>query len=485
MWSTKNGVVPLVLLVILLAFVSIGKSDPITSLPGYTGPSVNQFSGYITVDQREGKALFYWLIESLVSPTTAPLVVWFQGGPGCSSLFGLFVEHGPFRPNMDGGLDFNPNTWVNVANMLYVESPAGVGFSYSNTSVGRVTNDNITLTDNYAFLQGFLLDYPQYVGRDMWITGESYGGVYVPSLSEKVLFGPDATLSQMLKGFMVGNPVIRCGNDSPLLARNTQVNIFYWHGLVSYSNFLAWNDNGCDVSSFKAKCISIYEVINEEIGREFQQAVQPGLDPDDLYENFCTGNGSLDFSSNLPNEPDCIAVDTLAQNYLNQIDVQQAIHARPTKWVACADPPQLEYTPSFPSMIPFYENIFNGKPGFNVLIYSGDIDINTVPFPYTQQCMSILKRPIVNNWQPWLVNQATAGYVEVYDKYTYATVKGGGHETPQYQSLNSLNMFSRFLMNQTLNTPPTPSFEKKVGPLRPVRSGDVLRKMRQNGITSL
>jgi serine carboxypeptidase-like clade 2 len=99
MWSTKNVAVPL-LLVLLLALISLGKSDPIISLPDYSGPNVTQYSGYITVDQKEEKALFYWLIESLESPSTAPLVVWYQGGPGCSSMFGLFVEHGPFRPNM-------------------------------------------------------------------------------------------------------------------------------------------------------------------------------------------------------------------------------------------------------------------------------------------------------------------------------------------------------------------------------------------------
>jgi len=385
------------------------------------------------------------------------------------------------------GIDFNPNTWINVANMLYVESPAGVGFSYSNTSAGRITNDNITLNNNYAFLQGFLQEYPQYVGREMWITGESYGGVYVPSLSEQVLFGPDATLSKMLKGFMVGNPVIRCGDNKPtnVLAKNTQVNIFYWHGLVSYTNFADWNSKGCDVNSLNPGCLALYETINEEIGIEYQQAVQPGLDPDDLYENFCTGNGSLDFSSNLPKDPGCVAVDTLATDYLNEKDVQEAIHARPTKWTACAEPPQLEYSQSFPSMLPFYENIFNGAPGFNILVYSGDIDINTVPFPYTQQCMSELNRPLVKNWQPWFVNEATAGYVEVYDKYTYATVKGAGHETPQYQTFNALNLFSRFLLNQTLDTPPTPTINTRTGPLRPLRSGDMLRKMVKKGLITL
>jgi len=84
------------------------------------------------------------------------------------------------------------------------------------------------------------------------------------------------------------------------------------------------------------------------------------------------------------------------------------------------------------------------------MIYSGDVDIYTVPFGYTKACLSELDETVVSPWQPWFVNGATAGYVEEYEHITYATIKGGGHEAPQYQPLISLNLFQRFLTKQRL-----------------------------------
>ena len=80
------------------------------------------------------KHLHYYFIEcENGDPTTTPTVLWFNGGPGCSSLDGWAYEHGPFRIN-----DTDPTqlyhfdyTWAGLANMLYIEAPVGVGFSYS------------------------------------------------------------------------------------------------------------------------------------------------------------------------------------------------------------------------------------------------------------------------------------------------------------------------------------------------------------------
>lgn len=88
------------------------------------------FSGYLNVDQN--KALHYVLVTSLNDYKNDPLVVWFNGGPGCSSLLALFQEHGPFV--IDDGeysIKRNPEPWNKRANVLYIESPAGVGFSYA------------------------------------------------------------------------------------------------------------------------------------------------------------------------------------------------------------------------------------------------------------------------------------------------------------------------------------------------------------------
>ena len=60
-------------------------------------PSFNQYSGYITVNETLGKKLYYWFVESQDNPAKDPVLLWMQGGPGCSGLLGFFQENGPFK----------------------------------------------------------------------------------------------------------------------------------------------------------------------------------------------------------------------------------------------------------------------------------------------------------------------------------------------------------------------------------------------------
>lgn len=86
--------------------------------------------------------LHYVFLESQDSPKDDPLVIWFNGGPGCSSMLGFAQEHGPFVNN-DGKNNFVPNewSWNKRANMLYLEMPGGVGYSYVDDPKLLVTDD--------------------------------------------------------------------------------------------------------------------------------------------------------------------------------------------------------------------------------------------------------------------------------------------------------------------------------------------------------
>ena len=85
--------------------------------------------------------------------------------------------HSPFFPNSDGSLGLTPNpySWTNNANIIFIEQPAGVGFSYSDTVSDYTTGDYQSAADVYAFLQGFMIRYPQYANRPLYLSGESYG----------------------------------------------------------------------------------------------------------------------------------------------------------------------------------------------------------------------------------------------------------------------------------------------------------------------
>ena len=129
-------------------------------------------------------------------------------------MLGWAQEHGPFVVP-DGGQTFveNPYSWNREANMLYVESPAGVGYSYGETEADRTFDDNTSAQDNLNFILAWYEKFPEFKGHDLYISGESYGGIYVPLVSYNIdqyntqYAADDTVFKPNLKGFMVGNGV--------------------------------------------------------------------------------------------------------------------------------------------------------------------------------------------------------------------------------------------------------------------------------------
>lgn len=150
--------------------------------PKLCDDSVKQYSGYFTVDPRLNKKYFFWFFESRNRTVRPPTTLWLSGGPGMSSMLGLLMENGPCRVQKNSTTTFNQYSWTESSNMLWVDQPPGTGFS-----TGAYDRDEEEVSeDMYIFLQAFFRRFPHFNDR-FFITGESFGGQYVPSLAATII----------------------------------------------------------------------------------------------------------------------------------------------------------------------------------------------------------------------------------------------------------------------------------------------------------
>lgn len=204
-----RGLLLLCALSLAYAYTEEAIADQVKNLPGAEKLNIkfNQFSGYLSIPGTSGektKHMHYWFVESMNKPSTDPLTFWTNGGkqrstsrevtitelntclflflgPGCSGLLGFMTEQGPFKPAADLSLIENEYAWNKVSNMVFIESPAGVGFSYSDDKNDYTTGDSQTAIDNYNLIQAFLVRFPEYKASSLYISSESYGGKTCPS----------------------------------------------------------------------------------------------------------------------------------------------------------------------------------------------------------------------------------------------------------------------------------------------------------------
>ena len=90
-------------------------------------------SGFITIDKTTDSNTYFVFAPALSKRTDAPVLLWLQGGPGASSLFGMFTEIGPF--DIDEGMQVAPraHSWNRNYSLLFLDNPLGTGFSFTVT----------------------------------------------------------------------------------------------------------------------------------------------------------------------------------------------------------------------------------------------------------------------------------------------------------------------------------------------------------------
>ncbi|KAI5320845.1 hypothetical protein L3X38_040553 [Prunus dulcis] len=372
------------------------KLDKVLELPGQTfNLSFAHYAGYATVNEDSGRALFYWLVEAAEDPGSKPIVLWLNGGPGCSSIaYGEAEEVGPFHIKADGKtLYLNPYSWNQVANILFLDSPVGVGFSYSNTSSDLLSNgDKRTAEDSLAFLLKWFERFPQYKGREFYITGESYGGHYVPQLSQAIVKYNLETKEKAinLKGYMVGNALTDDYHD------HLGVFQFMW---------------------------------SAELGN---------IDPYSIYTLACPANVSQ--SNRLLKRMH--KVGRISEKLSMLIQIMHHLSGQPAvMW----------YTPLGRILLgqcwTSYKELIHS--GLRIWMFSGDTD-SVIPVTSTRYSIDALKLPTVKPWRPWYDDGQVGGWTQEYAGLTFVSVRGAGHEVPLHKPKQALTLIKAFLSGSSM-----------------------------------
>jgi carboxypeptidase C (cathepsin A) len=450
-----------------LAVAAMGKPEEerVSELPMMgTFDQYGMFSGFLDIPDTS-KKIHYLFVESANEPSTDPLVIWFNGGPGCSSMLGFMQENGPFR--MDSGtgeIHASAEGWNREANVLYIEQPAGVGFSYCEGEADCSFTDESSAADNLTVVLEWYKKFPEFKPNDLYISGESYAGIYVPYLSNAIYdhnqAANDDDFKPPLKGFMVGNGVTNWTYDT-----NTAfLDMAYWHSIMSTELHDKITAEECDfsgpnMSKASKKClahlvefdrsvsdINIYDIFGTCWGSgpfpQMYQSKKGGFTQNDytpwLKRPIPESDGML------RELPPCTYGSGLL-DYLNLDVVRQALHVpnNVQAWDLCTT--EIDYTTGEQGSQWIYEKL-QGK--IRMLHYSGDTD-GAVPTIGTENWIATLGWDTTKDWAPYMYAGQVAGYSETYTgDFTFATVHGAGHMAPQFKPPQTYKLIFSWLQKK-------------------------------------
>ncbi|EMD34742.1 hypothetical protein CERSUDRAFT_86172 [Gelatoporia subvermispora B] len=418
-----------------------------------TTPGVYQASGYGDITSNE--SVWFWFFEARNNPDTAPLTIWLNGGPGSSSMIGLFQEHGPCRITNDSeSVTLNPESWNEVSNMLYIDQPIGVGFSYGSTTVGTSQE---AASDIWQFLQIFFSDsrFSKYQQRDFALWTESYGGHYGPTFAAYFLQQNAAIANGSISGLPINLKFLGVGDGltDPLAQYPgyiTYAGSNSYHPLVSSSEIskanTTWTESGgcrdqiteCYNGGTNKVCSSAQSLCNDRI-----------LSP-------LAGNYDVYFI--LAENPDPYPPDLTP--YLTNKTIVSKIGAQQT-WTETSDTVYDNFASTGDWMRnsrPDLETVIDS--GVRTIVFDGDADYilnhdgveNMTAQLQTKFSAEFNSLQFTN----WTIAGQPAGLFKNAGTFSYVRIFGAGHEVAAYRHGSlaygqaALQMFTQIMSNSSL-----------------------------------
>ncbi|KAJ7634047.1 serine carboxypeptidase [Mycena rosella] len=418
-----------------------------------TTKNVYQASGYGDLTSKE--SVWFWYFNARTNASTAPLSLWFNGGPGSSSMIGLLQELGPCRiANNSKSVTLNPYSWNTESNMLFIDQPIGVGFSHGTESVGTSQE---AASDIWKFLQIFLADsrFSHLAANDLAIWTESYGGHYGPIFAKYFLdqnaaiaAGTATGLNLNLKTLGIGNGLTDGLSQYPGYISYAKSNPY--GALVSASTIKSANTSWSSSSGCKAQITSCNNGGSNSVCSSAQ--------------NYCNNNilsplvGNHDIyyvpaSSDDPYPPDITSyLASIADDIGAEVDWQMTNDDVYNNFADTGD--------WMRSALPALESVIDA--GLRVTLYNGDADF-IVNYQGIEDMLAVMSTKSSaefkkQTFETYTVAGHAAGMYKTAGNFSYVRISGAGHEVPAYKNTGlavgqaAYQFFSQTMANQSLSS---------------------------------
>jgi vitellogenic carboxypeptidase-like protein len=381
-------------------------ADRVTELPTYGPVTQPEFAGYAST-KRPG--LFYWLTGRDADYRKQPTVLWTNGGPGSSSFYGFLSENGPYTVTPAGELTTYPGSWTSIANYLFFDQPFGVGMSFP---FGRQISQNLRQgTRQWANAVAHVVHRDGLEHSPLFLTGESYGGSYVPLLAKQLL--------KSHPGVRVGGIVLVAAWVDPGAQVGRTARYALTHGLIDHAQ-----KRRLDRVYVRCRAALRKNVDSLRAGRICQSIQDKIADWSGRYLANIAQSGDIDYGP--------------IEAYLNRPDVRRAIHARQgPKFSLYSDPVYKQYARGIMrNYAPLVAKLLDR--GIPVMVISGLNDGKDTNFLSARKWISNMnwnkaaryRRAQTNQWK---AGGSVLGYRRRGGGLTSLDVLSAGHLAPRDQ----------------------------------------------------
>lgn len=397
--------------------------------------AVASYSGYFTVDKKLGANTFFWYFPAEVAPANASVLVWLQGGPGASSLFGLFSENGPYSIASTGALKRRKYSWHLQHHIIYIDNPVGTGFSFVTDERGYAKTESDVGNNLYEAVSQFFQLFPDLRSHPFYITGESYAGKYVPALGHTIHernrhSKPEEQIN--LAGLAIGN-----GLSDPQHQMNYG-DYLYQLGLIDANGqqkFTELEKKGIDLIN-KHDYTGAFDIFDELINMDENPngSLFKNLTGFPSYFNYINPSGDS-------------TADQAMGKFLQSSVTRRAIHVGNQTFHDLEGENKVEEHLKADVMQSVAQWVSELLSFYRVLIYNGQLDV-IVAYPLTENYLRHLKFNGDAQYKTaerivWHVDGQVAGYVKHAGNLTEVLVRNAGHMVPGDQPKWALDMILR------------------------------------------